>query len=473
MKKQKKSPAAEVAQAEPAKKPLIQHESCVEMAKIHPDPKNCRMSHGDEDDAKLDELADNIAKLGLIEPLILRKHPDTEAMPGHYMVICGHRRFAACQKVGLEFVRCNIYLDISDKQTAEMQVSENLHRQDLDPIEEAMAYQRMTSELGYTQEDAAHAVGRTDRHVRGRLRLLRLPKELQEMVARKELKTTQADVFAGLSEPALADVTHRLQEPFFERMLKGSVEELRRLVQGLYFQDLESGELGFDKTREYSSDDRGSWPACTACPWKDKQVELFGEGCGKQCPFPECLRAKQRIEEDEHAEEIRERNKQKARAALEEIDGEETDSEEDRETEYKRQRVIDEAKNAAGQEYLIRVIRKMPLAHQIKIIGTLGFEGNEPVFQKDEELDEYDSRPDSWRNKMRAFVEAHKDGLTFEECFEHPYSADDAIDAMLLMTIYNYRYMIFFDDYDFGIPPIPDEELEEAVQAALEKEGLA
>ena len=119
----------------------------------------------------LEELAESIKNYGLIQPVTVRK-----LKSGYYQIVAGERRWRAARIAGLREVPVNI-IDADDQTTAELALIENLHRQDLNPVEEAMGYQALMEEFGLTQEEVAERMGRARPTVSNALRLLSLPEQ--------------------------------------------------------------------------------------------------------------------------------------------------------------------------------------------------------------------------------------------------------------------------------------------------------
>ena len=123
------------------------------------------------DPARLEELTASIKQQGVLQPILARPHP---AQPGRYQIIAGERRWRASQAAGLHEVPV-LVRPLSDTEAMAASLVENLQRQDLDPIEEAEAYKRLTVEFGMTQEGLGGLVGKSRSHVANTMRLLQLP----------------------------------------------------------------------------------------------------------------------------------------------------------------------------------------------------------------------------------------------------------------------------------------------------------
>jgi len=150
----------------------------------------------DFDDAKIVELAASIKEKGIIQPLIVRELTDG------YELIAGERRLRAAIRAGLNAVPV-IIKDVSDAESLEIALIENIQREDLNPIEEAMAYQRLISEFEITQEEMARKVGKDRSTVTNSLRLLSLPDSVKEDLAKGILSPGHARALLSLADDRL------------------------------------------------------------------------------------------------------------------------------------------------------------------------------------------------------------------------------------------------------------------------------
>ena len=141
--------------------------------KVEPNPNQPRQDF-DEDELQL--LADSIAVHGVIQPLTVRELPS-----GYYQIIAGERRWRAARLADLSEVPA-VVIEADDKKTTELALIENLQRQDLNPVEEALGYRSLMDDYGLTQEEAAARVGKSRSAVANSLRLLHLPEEIQSKV---------------------------------------------------------------------------------------------------------------------------------------------------------------------------------------------------------------------------------------------------------------------------------------------------
>ena len=166
----------------------------IPLAQIVPNPYQPRESFDPE---ALQELADSIRMLGLIQPLTLR-----QTGPASYQIISGERRFRAAQAVGLASVPAYIR-KADDAAMLEMAIVENIQREDLDPLETALSFQRLIDECNLTQEAMALRVGKKRATVANYLRLLRLPEEIQKSLKTKQISVGHAKVLLGVEDRAL------------------------------------------------------------------------------------------------------------------------------------------------------------------------------------------------------------------------------------------------------------------------------
>jgi len=126
---------------------------------------------------ELCELAESIKENGLLQPIILRKADDE----GNFEIIAGERRFRACKMAGLKEIP-SVVKKINNHQALEIGIIENVQREDLSPVEEALGYKRLAEEFSYSQQQIAKKVGKSRSHVANILRILSLPEDVQEML---------------------------------------------------------------------------------------------------------------------------------------------------------------------------------------------------------------------------------------------------------------------------------------------------
>ena len=163
----------------------------IRLSDIEPNPRQPRQ---DFDPAALEELAQSIRENGVITPITLRKTGDT------YQIIAGERRWRASRMAGLHEIPA-VVLDVDENTAYALALIENLQREDLNPMEEAEGYRRLTQELGLTQEQAARRVGISRPAVANALRLLSLPKAVAALLRDKEISAGHARALLPLEDP--------------------------------------------------------------------------------------------------------------------------------------------------------------------------------------------------------------------------------------------------------------------------------
>lgn len=151
------------------------------------------------DKAALEELAASIKTSGILQPIVVRKSKPE----GSFEIVAGERRWRASQIAGLHEVPV-IIKNFDDKQTLELALIENLQREDLNPIEEAEAYQRLAQEFNLTQQQVAERVGKERATVANSMRLLSLPGEIQDKVKDKKISVGHAKLLMGVADPKQA-----------------------------------------------------------------------------------------------------------------------------------------------------------------------------------------------------------------------------------------------------------------------------
>lgn len=146
------------------------------------------------DPESLEELAQSIREMGILQPIVVV--PDEDS----YTIIVGERRWRAAKKIGLQTIPV-IIRNLTEAQQHEAMLIENLQREDLNPLEIATAYQKMIQEFSYTQEDVAKKVGKDRTSIANYLRLLKLPDEVQELIADGKLSMGHARALIPIEDP--------------------------------------------------------------------------------------------------------------------------------------------------------------------------------------------------------------------------------------------------------------------------------
>ena len=174
-------------------------------------------------EVKLEELANSIKKNGVIQPIAVR--PDN-SKEGKYQIVAGERRWLAAQKAGLHEIPI-VILDLDDNESLEVAIVENIQRDDLNPIEEAKAYERLNKEFNYDHEKIARFMSKSRSHVSNTLRLLTLPPDVRAMIEEGLITAGQARPLVGV-----ANATNIAEQIVSKRLSARSVESLVRANKG-------------------------------------------------------------------------------------------------------------------------------------------------------------------------------------------------------------------------------------------------
>lgn len=161
---------------------------------IHPNPRNPRRHFAE---GELAELAQSIREKGVVQPILVRSAP---GRANHFEIIAGERRWRASQRAGQHEIPV-IVRDVSDKEALELAIIENVQRADLDPIEEAVGYEQLIAEFGYTQQDLGQVIGKSRSHVANTLRLLKLPEPVKEHLRQGHLTAGHARALVTAADP--------------------------------------------------------------------------------------------------------------------------------------------------------------------------------------------------------------------------------------------------------------------------------
>lgn len=175
------------------------------------------------DSTMLDELADSIKAQGLIEPIVVRLLADKS-----YEIIAGERRWRAAQRAGLNELPCLIN-DYDDEQAAAVGLIENIQREDLNPIEEALGYRRLIEDFFFQHEDLGLMVGKSRSYVSNALRLLDLDEVIQQQVIARKLSSGHARVLVTLNKVEQRQIANKvISQGWSVRMLEKEVKKLKQ-----------------------------------------------------------------------------------------------------------------------------------------------------------------------------------------------------------------------------------------------------
>jgi len=188
------------------------------------------------DNEKMSELKDSIKNSGLIQPITVRKISN-----GKYEIIAGERRYRACRELGMENISA-IEISAGDARGYELSVLENIQREDLNPIEEAESYLMLMEVYGYTQEKLSEKLGKTRSSLSNKMRILKLPGSVKEMVKKGEISYGHARTLLSLSDQK------KIESAAKEIIDKGySVRETEKRVKVLMNKEKFSDVLPDDK----------------------------------------------------------------------------------------------------------------------------------------------------------------------------------------------------------------------------------
>ena len=190
--------------------------SRVPLDALRANPRNPRQTFNDSD---LDDLAASIRQKGILQPIIVRPVPGSTAA---FEIIAGERRWRAAQRAGLRDVPV-ITVEASDQEALELAIIENVQRSDLNAIDEAQGYERLSDEFGYSHADLAKVIGKSRSHVANTIRLLKLPDAVSRMVVSGSLTAGHARALLAFDKP----------EPVARRIIEQglNVRDVEQLAQ--------------------------------------------------------------------------------------------------------------------------------------------------------------------------------------------------------------------------------------------------
>lgn len=242
------------------------------------------------DKEALEQLADSILQNGLLQPILVREYAD-----GRYQIIAGERRFRASKLAGLTEIPA-IILDRDDRKAAQIALIENIQREDLNPIEEAMAYRSLAEEYDMTQEELSIKVGKSRSAIANSTRLLDLPDPVLTLVASRELSAGHARTILGLKSQddmiLLAqraveeELSVRTLEAEVKRLNKPKKKEIPEEEENLpfinYYKELEN-KIRTHLGRSVKIDDKGKKKSITISYENNADLdEIISLLCGKE-----------------------------------------------------------------------------------------------------------------------------------------------------------------------------------------------
>ena len=215
------------------------------------------------DEDKLEQLAQSIREKGVLQPILVREHRTNK---GEWEIVAGERRWRAAQKAQLHDVPI-VVRDLSDRDTLEIALIENVQRQDLNPIEEARAYRRLMQEFAYTQETLSDHIGKSRSHIANLLRLLELPEIVRAMLSDGRLTVGHARPIINL--PNVIELAEAI-------VAKGlSVRDAERLAQK---KKTKYGRVAKPAPREKDADTKALERDLTAKLGLKTEIQFDGKG---------------------------------------------------------------------------------------------------------------------------------------------------------------------------------------------------
>jgi ParB family chromosome partitioning protein len=175
------------------------------------------------DQEAIQSLVDSVRERGILQPLLVRQHPDDGSI---FEIIAGERRWRAAQLAGLHQVPV-VIRELTDREALEIALIENIQRQDLTALEEAEGYKRLMDEFGHTQEVLAKALGKSRSHIANMLRLLTLPLQVKQLVQDGSLTAGHARALLSVDDPVTT-----AQQVIEKGLNVRQVEQLAREAQG-------------------------------------------------------------------------------------------------------------------------------------------------------------------------------------------------------------------------------------------------
>ena len=191
----------------------------------------------DFDQNALEELAQSIKEQGIIEPIVVRPSNNNR-----YEIVAGERRWRAAQIARLDTVPC-IVRNYTDEEAAEVSIIENIQREDLNPIEEARAYQQLLDNFNYIHEEVASAVGKSRSKITNALRLLRLDDQVKKLLVEKKLTEGHGKILAGLPVNEQIEYANKCVEKNW------SVRKVEQVVKQRQFQSAIQASQDVDAAR--------------------------------------------------------------------------------------------------------------------------------------------------------------------------------------------------------------------------------
>lgn len=193
----------------------------LKISQVEPNPNQPRKTFDPE---KLQTLSESIREHGLLQPIAVKKNEN-----GFYTIIAGERRWRAAKMAGLKEIAAVVY-DFDDKAVAELSLIENLQREDLNPIEEALGYERLSKEFEMTQDEISKSVGKSRSAITNTMRLLNLSPSVRNLVEQLEISAGHARTLLAIEDKELQEKTAYLvmEKDMSVRQLENYVNQLKK-----------------------------------------------------------------------------------------------------------------------------------------------------------------------------------------------------------------------------------------------------
>lgn len=249
-------------------------EATISLALIQPSNYNPRKNF---DEQSLTELADSIIRQGILHAIGVRPIAGTD----RYEIVYGERRYRASLIAGKEDIKATVYTDLSDDEAEEKAIAENLHRQDITPMEEAETLKAAIDSGRYDYATLATQIGKSETYIRTRIKLTNLIPEIARLIDTEEITVAVATEISRYGVDIQTDVynSHLKDGVTYNNWRGMNASNVARLIEKNYTTDL--SRYRFDKS------------ACASCPFNTINLLLFCEdGCEGNCSSPSCLREK-------------------------------------------------------------------------------------------------------------------------------------------------------------------------------------
>lgn len=224
-------------------KPSVSADRQVPIEFVSRNPRNPRRFF---DDTELHDLASSIRQHGIVQPIVVRTIGE-----GRFEIIAGERRWRAAQLAGLIEIPV-LVRDVDDKTALEIAIVENVQRSDLNPLEEALGYEQLIAEYGYTQNDLGEIIGKSRSHVANSLRLLKLPDQVRDLLAAGSLSAGHARALVPTSDPAMLAktiVAKGMSVRDAERLAQNDIKaQSEPKVSGMRLDQKDSDTLALERT---------------------------------------------------------------------------------------------------------------------------------------------------------------------------------------------------------------------------------